>query len=232
MAKILIVDDEIGIRDLLSEILSDEGYTVAEAENAESARRQVQSSDFDLILLDIWMPDMDGVSLLKEWKSNKQFSSQVIMMSGHATIETAVEATKFGSLSFLEKPISMQKLLDTVRHGIEVKNRILTFAKFRTDATPENVPAAPRPVVPAELPRITVPGTEIIIDFNSSLREAREALERAYFLRLIEHEDHQITRVARHAGLERTHLYRKLKALHMDVPHPSSANRSAENKTQ
>ena len=122
MASILIVDDEIGIRDLLSEILSDEGYTVEEAENAEVARQKVAQTKFDLILLDIWMPDMDGVSLLKEWKADKDFESQVIMMSGHATIETAVEATKFGSLSFLEKPISMQKLLQAVRHGIEVKS--------------------------------------------------------------------------------------------------------------
>ncbi len=231
MAKILIVDDEIGIRDLLSEILSDEGYAVEEAENAEVARRKVAQSSFDLILLDIWMPDMDGVSLLKEWKSDKQFDSQVIMMSGHATIETAVEATKFGSLSFLEKPISMQKLLEAVRHGIEVKNRIQAFAKYRT-GTP-STPAAPviaKPAVPATLPRIPVPGTDVVIDFSASLREVREALERAYFLKLIEFEEHQITRVAKHAGLERTHLYRKLKALHMDIPRPSSVTRGISHK--
>ncbi len=224
MAKILIVDDEIGIRDLLSEILSDEGYTVEEAENAETARQKVAQTDFDLILLDIWMPDMDGVSLLKEWKSNRQFSSQVIMMSGHATIETAVEATKYGSLSFLEKPISMQKLLEAVQHGIEVKNRILALAKYRTDLPDETLePVAPKPVVHPELPQFTVPGTNIEIDFHQSLREIRESLERAYFTILIEYEDSQITRVAKRAGLERTHLYRKLKALHMEIPRPSSA---------
>ena len=116
MASILIVDDEIGIRDLLSEILSDEGYTVEEAENAEVARQKVAQTKFDLILLDIWMPDMDGVSLLKEWKADKDFESQVIMMSGHATIETAVEATKFGSLSFLEKPISPKDIYRLSNH--------------------------------------------------------------------------------------------------------------------
>lgn len=227
MAKILIVDDEIGIRDLLSEILSDEGYAVEEAENAESARQKVAQTDFDLILLDIWMPDMDGVSLLKEWKSNRQFSSQVIMMSGHATIETAVEATKYGSLSFLEKPISMQKLLEAVHHGIEVKNRILALAKYRTDLPDETQePIVPKPVVHPDLPKFTVPGTNIEIDFHSSLREIRESLERAYFTILIEYEDSQITRVAKRAGLERTHLYRKLKALHMEIPRPSSATKA------
>lgn len=226
MASILIVDDEIGIRDLLSEILSDEGYTVEEAENAEVARQKVAQTKFDLILLDIWMPDMDGVSLLKEWKADKDFESQVIMMSGHATIETAVEATKFGSLSFLEKPISMQKLLQAVRHGIEVKNRITAFAKYR----PPIVSAAPKPKVPVELPKFNIPGTDIVIDFNASLREVREATERAYFKKLIEYEDYQITRVARHAGLERTHLYRKLKALHMDIPRPSNAAKATHDK--
>lgn len=231
MAKILIVDDEIGIRDLLSEILSDEGYTVEEAENAEAARQKVAQTDFDLILLDIWMPDMDGVSLLKEWKSNRQFSSQVIMMSGHATIETAVEATKYGSLSFLEKPISMQKLLEAVHHGIEVKNRILALAKYRTDL-PEDTqePLAPKPVVHPELPKFTVPGTNIEIDFHNSLREIRESLERAYFTILIEYEDSQITRVAKRAGLERTHLYRKLKALHMEIPRASNAAKALHKK--
>ena len=153
------------------------------------------------------------------------------MMSGHATIETAVEATKFGSLSFLEKPISMQKLLQAVRHGIEVKNRITAFAKYSVDNDlPPIVSAAPKPKVPVELPKFNIPGTDIVIDFNASLREVREATERAYFKKLIEYEDYQITRVARHAGLERTHLYRKLKALHMDIPRPSNAAKATHDK--
>ena len=119
MAKILIVDDEIGIRELLSEILDEEGYTVYAAENAEAARVLMSQEQFDLILLDIWMPDTDGITLLKEWGVRKMLNCPVIMMSGHGTIETAVEATKFGALAFLEKPISMQKLLDSVRHGLD-----------------------------------------------------------------------------------------------------------------
>lgn len=131
MAKILVVDDEIGIRELLSDILTDEGYAVETAENAETARRRIGAEEFDLILLDIWMPDTDGVSLLKELKVRNLLHCPVLMMSGHATIETAVEATKFGALACLEKPISMQKLLESVRHGLEVCDRIRAMAKYR-----------------------------------------------------------------------------------------------------
>ena len=109
MAKILVVDDEIGIRELLSDILSDEGYTVETAENAETARRLITTEPFDLILLDIWMPDTDGVSLLKELNVRHLLHCPVLMMSGHATIETAVEATKFGALDCLEKPATVPK---------------------------------------------------------------------------------------------------------------------------
>ena len=106
MAVILVVDDEIGIRELLSEILSDEGYGVLLAENA-SAARSAMTQHPDLVLLDIWMPDNDGVSLLKEWNATGQLNVPVIMMSGHATLDTAVEATKFGAVDFLEKPCSI-----------------------------------------------------------------------------------------------------------------------------
>ena len=109
MAVILVVDDEIGIRELLSEILSDEGYGVLLAENA-SAARSAMTQHPDLVLLDIWMPDNDGVSLLKEWNATGQLNVPVIMMSGHATLDTAVEATKFGAVDFLEKPIEAEKL--------------------------------------------------------------------------------------------------------------------------
>lgn len=104
MATILVVDDELGIRALLSEILSDEGHTVEVAENAAKARLMREQCKPDLVLLDIWMPDVDGVTLLKEWSANGQLNMPVIMMSGHGTIDTAVEATKFGAQSFLEKP--------------------------------------------------------------------------------------------------------------------------------
>ena len=118
MADILVVDDEIGIRELLNEILGDEGHTVLLAENAAQARQVRDEQELDLVLLDIWMPEVDGVSLLKEWASIGQLSMPVIMMSGHATIDTAVEATRIGALDFLEKPISLQKLLKTVENGL------------------------------------------------------------------------------------------------------------------
>ena len=102
MATILVVDDELGIRALLSEILADEGHTVELAENAAQARACRERIRPDLVLLDIWMPDVDGITLLKEWGSSAQLSMPVIMMSGHGTIDTAVEATKFGAMAFLE----------------------------------------------------------------------------------------------------------------------------------
>src|SRR3546814_17211435 len=114
MARILVVDDEIGIRELLSEILYDEGHTVELAENAAQARASRLRVRPDLVLLDIWMPDTDGVSLLKEWNSQGLLDMPVIMMSGHATVDTAVEDTRIGAVDFLEKPITMQKLLKTI----------------------------------------------------------------------------------------------------------------------
>jgi len=117
MASILVVDDEVGIRELLSEILGDEGHLVLMAENAARARDLRAREQIDLVLLDIWMPDTDGVTLLKEWASNGQLTMPVIMMSGHATIDTAVEATRYGALEFLEKPIAMARLLSAVRSG-------------------------------------------------------------------------------------------------------------------
>jgi DNA-binding NtrC family response regulator len=118
MANILVVDDEHGIRDLLSEILNDEGHAVELAENASQARAARLRERPDLVLLDIWMPDTDGVTLLKEWASTGLLTMPVIMMSGHATIETAVEATKIGAMAFLEKPVTLQKLLKAVEQGL------------------------------------------------------------------------------------------------------------------
>lgn len=115
MAEILVVDDEVGIRELLSEILADEGHSVMLAENATRARELRAGRRPDLVLLDIWMPDADGISLLKEWSSNGLLTMPVVMMSGHGTIDTAVEATRIGAVDFLEKPIALQKLLATVK---------------------------------------------------------------------------------------------------------------------
>jgi two-component system nitrogen regulation response regulator NtrX len=117
--EILVVDDEVGIRELLREILHDEGYIVALADNAGAARLYRSQKRPDLVLLDIWMPDTDGISLLKEWESNGLLTMPVIMMSGHGTIDTAVEATRIGAADFLEKPIALQKLLSTVERALK-----------------------------------------------------------------------------------------------------------------
>ena len=118
MAQILVVDDEVGIRELLSEILADEGHQVSLADSAAEARRQRELQRPDLVLLDIWMPDTDGITLLKEWAASGQLTMPVVMMSGHGTIETAVEATRIGALDFLEKPIALQRLLTTVKRAL------------------------------------------------------------------------------------------------------------------
>ena len=126
MAQILVVDDEIGIRELLSEILADEGHQVVLAENAGAARRLRAARRPDLVLLDIWMPDTDGITLLKEWAANGQLTMPVVMMSGHGTIETAVEATRVGALDYLEKPIALQRLLATVKRALRNQDVPLT----------------------------------------------------------------------------------------------------------
>jgi DNA-binding NtrC family response regulator len=118
MAQILVVDDEVGIRELLSEILADEGHQVLLAESAGQARQLRERGRPDLVLLDIWMPDTDGISLLKEWAAGGQLNMPVVMMSGHGTIETAVEATRIGALDYLEKPIALQRLLATVKRAL------------------------------------------------------------------------------------------------------------------
>lgn len=118
-ANILVVDDEPDIRSLVSEILADEGYRVAVAEDGGTARDALRERRPDLILLDVWMPDIDGISLLKEWSETDGLPCPVIMMSGHGNVETAVEATRFGAYDFLEKPLSLAKLLLTVERALE-----------------------------------------------------------------------------------------------------------------
>ena len=129
--KLLIIDDEKDIRDSLKDILIDEGYEIHLAENALEAKKIKLSQTFNLILLDIWMPDIDGLSLLKEWASNNEINCPVVMMSGHGTIDTAIEATKIGATDFLEKPISLQKLLKTIssalKNSVDLKKTDKTF---------------------------------------------------------------------------------------------------------
>lgn len=230
MANILVVDDELGIRDLLSEILNDEGHSVELAANATQARTARNTSTFDLVLLDIWMPDTDGVSLLKEWAASGQLTMPVIMMSGHATIETAVEATRIGALSFLEKPITMQKLLKAVEQGL-AKNSSTPAAK--PAAAPMGVPSLGaahasesvhhagetnvRPISSLRSPVSNVPSSHQDFDLDRPLREARDGFEKAYFEFHLAREGGSMTRVAEKTGLERTHLYRKLRQLGVDL---------------
>ena len=122
-ARILVVDDEADIRELVQEILTEEGYVVEVAGNAAEARAACAAQLPDLVLLDIWMPDTDGISLLREWQQSHGNALAVVMMSGHGTVETAVEATRLGALDYVEKPLSLAKLLRTVRGAIEQGGR-------------------------------------------------------------------------------------------------------------
>lgn len=236
MANILVVDDEMGIRELLSEILGDEGHVVSTAENAQQAREHRANGTPDLVLLDIWMPDTDGVTLLKEWQRDGLLTMPVIMMSGHATIDTAVEATRIGALNFLEKPISLQKLLKAVQQGLTRKVEPARPPAFQArpmmpsaentgglhDAAypPSGVTMMP-PTMTASLASSEVPFT---MSFDLPLREARDAFERAYFEHHLLREGGSMTRVAEKTGLERTHLYRKLKQLGVEPGKLSKKN--------
>lgn len=236
MANILVVDDEMGIRELLNEILSDEGHVVYSAENAQQARFVREQMQPDLVLLDIWMPDTDGVTLLKEWSKSGQLTMPVVMMSGHATIDTAVEATRIGASNFLEKPIALQKLLKTVAQALE------RAPSKDSQSTSAGLPATVGGVMPAKettsysgavqlqssgVTQAAVPtniireaGTELAITmghFDLPLREARDIFEKAYFEYHLKQTNGSMTRVSEQTGLERTHLYRKLKALGIDV---------------
>ncbi len=256
MANILVVDDEVGIRELLSEILGDEGHVVSVAENAAAARSKRQAETFDLVLLDIWMPDTDGVTLLKEWAAVGALTMPVIMMSGHATIDTAVEATRIGAIDFLEKPIALQKLLRAVQKGLDRGSmRALAQAAAVRGPRPVNSGlqgAAGEPLdlgtrngiasfgaLPPDVgvamsmsPSVTVGPFAHGIDPSGALgafpirgnvpldlplREARDAFERAYFEYHLAQENGSMTRVAEKTGLERTHLYRKLKQLGIEL---------------
>jgi DNA-binding NtrC family response regulator len=198
--KILVVDDEVGIRELLSEILFDEGYQVVLAENAEQARNYRLEHEPDLVLLDIWMPDMDGVTLLKEWVEQDLLTMPVVMMSGHGTIETAVEATRIGAIDFLEKPISLQKLLGTVAKAI--KDGLAPVRALENGTEIQTVSL-----------RIDGNTQQFSLPLELPLREAREHFDALYFGYHMQKELGNVSRVAEKIGLERTHLYRKLKQL-------------------
>jgi DNA-binding NtrC family response regulator len=206
MAHILVVDDEHGIRDLLWEVLNDEGHAVTLAENAAQARAARAAEAPDLVLLDIWMPDMDGVTLLKEWAAGGLLTMPVIMMSGHATIDTAVEATKIGALAFLEKPVTLQKLLSAVEDALKKDEPPpVASAPMKLQSA---ITAAPVPSAAQSLQTFSL---------DLPLRQAKDIFEKAYFEFHLHHEGGSMTRVAEKTGLERTHLYRKLKQLGVDL---------------
>lgn len=214
--QILVVDDEVGIRELLAEILFDEGYQVHLAENAEQARVFRHEHEPDLVLLDIWMPDTDGVTLLREWVEQDLLTMPVVMMSGHGTIETAVDATRIGAVDFLEKPISMQKLLGTVAKAIK-----------------EGAARPPLSVVVADTAQnlvVEIDGAtrKFSLPLDLPLREAREHFDAIYFDYHLQMEAGNVSRVAEKIGLERTHLYRKLKQLGIKFARKSGENESSQ----
>ncbi|MGQ3052905.1 MAG: response regulator [Roseateles sp.] len=226
MATILVVDDELGIRALLSEILSDEGHTIELAENATQARAVRERMRPDLVLLDIWMPDVDGVTLLKEWGGAGLLTMPVIMMSGHGTIDTAVEATKFGAIAFLEKPITLQKLLRAVEQAL-VKTAPPRPAPAAAIGMPSYTRTEPGSLLPPavghgmvlsnHMPSSNGLASQQSFELDRPLREARDAFEKSYFEFHLAKENGSMTRVAEKTGLERTHLYRKLKQLGVDL---------------
>jgi DNA-binding NtrC family response regulator len=245
MADILVVDDEVGIRELLAEILGDEGHTVLLAEGGARARALRDQARPDLVLLDIWMPDQDGLTVLREWVSRGQLTMPVIMMSGHATIDTAVEATRIGALDFLEKPIALQKLLRSVASGlergragpIEVPSLSASMDRFghasaardgleQRGANPGTgghsgaLPGASLAAGGASHNGTNGTAAAVATDalpLDLPLREARDVFERVYFEHHLVREQGSMTRVAERTGLERTHLYRKLKQLGIDL---------------
>jgi two-component system, NtrC family, nitrogen regulation response regulator NtrX len=155
-AKILVVDDEADIRILVDEILSEEGYRVTTACDAAQARTKIGTDLPDLVLLDIWMPDTDGITLLKEWSGEANPGCPIVMMSGHGTVETAVEATRLGAADFIEKPVSIAKLLLTVEKALQ------------------NAPKMPIAENPVQLPPLTAP-----IGKSEQIFEVRRRLEQS-----------------------------------------------------
>ena len=201
---------------------------------ARRPRARAQALGPDLVLLDIWMPDTDGVTLLKEWASQGLLTMPVIMMSGHATIDTAVEATRIGALNFLEKPIALQKLLKAVQQGLTRAQEVVRAPVMAprpimpapAEENPASLSASAAPATMFSLPSTPMqmgarvgaiangePQQGYTLSFDLPLREARDAFERMYFEHHLGREGGSMTRVAEKTGLERTHLYRKLKQL-------------------
>ena len=214
MSDILIVDDELGVRELLLEVLEDEGHTVALAANAAQARQSCQAKRFDLVLLDIWMPDTDGVTLLKEWSGQGLLTMPVVMMSGHATIETAIEATRIGAFDFLEKPIALARLLKTVQAALARAQAQKAWQQALANAQPFVATNSEEDDLPD--PKERAQEALLAISLEQPLRDARDAFERIYLEYQLAKQNGSMTRLAEQSGLERTHLYRKIKQLGME----------------
>ena len=165
-AHILVVDDEPDIRDVVKEILEDEGFEVSTAQNGKEAREARRTRRPDLILLDIWMPDIDGISLLKEWSEGDVLPCPVIMISGHGTVETAVEATRLGAYDFLEKPLSLNKLLLTVRRALETDRLLRENQGLKRQAQPITEPIGKSEIMQrlrAQVQRIAQHDTPVLL---------------------------------------------------------------------
>jgi DNA-binding NtrC family response regulator len=171
-AYLLVVDDEPDIRQLLKDILEDEGFEVSVAENADAARHARRTRRPDLILLDIWMPDTDGISLLKEWAEGGGQDIPVVVMSGHGTVETAVEATRLGAYDFIEKPLSIAKLLLTVRRALETAQLKQENISLRQEILPIREPVGRSPkmqMLRDQARRIAQHDTSVLISGGSGV---------------------------------------------------------------
>lgn len=193
MARILVVDDEVGLCERLSEALADKGHQVATATNILTGKAAFFAMRPDLVLLGV-LPNLDGIALLREWSRGGKLDVPVILLSGQATIDSAMQATRIGVLDFLEKPIHLRKLFASVRRALQLRpprsaSPITTAAEINDSANTYRLPL--------DLP----------------LREARQAFDRVYFERLLAQEDENVRRVAEHAGLQRDYLYHRLQQL-------------------
>lgn len=197
MIHVLVVDDEIGIRELLREILEDSGYRVTTAMTAEQADGHWMRDRPDLVLLDYSLPDRDGLSLVRSWDLTAKRVAPVIMLSGYATIDKAVEATQLGAEDFLEKPLHLKKLLTAVRRALK---------NGRAAALP-----GPQPAPVSEPPQEMLQWPQAVL--RLPYREARLEFERAYFLNVLARAGGNMSEVAERTGIERTHLYRKFHVL-------------------
>ena len=223
MKNILIVDDEIGIRNVLSETLTDEGYVTDTAASAQEARTKMQNVKFNLILLDIWMPgsDKDGLEFLDEL-IKQGYTIPIVMMSGHGSVDAAAKAMQNGAAAFLEKPITYKKLIDTIARELAKKPSQRIASKAAEEELTRTAAAAvsvhTQSMMGGLLPVFYLKQYNLTLDFNLPYREVIQSVDRAYFETILRFVNYSVSLLAKHAGLERTHLYRKLKAVGVSLP--------------